>query len=229
MDTIIEFIKSKVKSNKSFLRIASRVHNLIKKNKKSIKGNNNNMYYEEAFLSNILFNINGDNNKVIIHPKSRISNLTIIMKGSGHQLIIGENCIIKSGVIWFEDTNCTISLGDNTTIEDAHIAVTEPNSTIDIGRNCMFSFGIDIRNGDSHSIIDLYNNKRINYAKDISIDDHVWLGAHVEILKGVNIGSNSVIGIRSVVSKNVPSNAVAAGTPAKVLRENITWDKSRVY
>jgi acetyltransferase-like isoleucine patch superfamily enzyme len=64
--------------------------------------------------------------------------------------------------------------------------------------------------------------KRINYARDINIGKHVWIGAYVNILKGVTIGDNSIIGIRSIVTKNIPQNCIALGVPAKVIRENVT-------
>ena len=73
----------------------------------------------------------------------------------------------------------------NIIIENAHITVTEPNFKVKIGEDCMFAYDIDIRTGDSHSIIDKNSGKRINYAQDISIGNHVWLASHCRILKGV--------------------------------------------
>jgi len=50
------------------------------------------------------------------------------------------------------------------------------------------------------------------------IGDDVWLGYGVVVLDGVKIGSGAVIGANSVVTKDVPENAVAVGSPAKVIR-----------
>ncbi|MGO1885884.1 MAG: DapH/DapD/GlmU-related protein, partial [Citricoccus sp.] len=47
----------------------------------------------------------------------------------------------------------------------------------------------------------------------------VWLGANVTVLPGVTIGDNSVVGAGSVVTKDVPANTVAVGSPARVVRE----------
>ncbi len=55
--------------------------------------------------------------------------------------------------------------------------------------------------------------------KGITIGDNVWIGAKCVILDGVTIGDNSVIGAGSVVTKNVPPNVLALGTPANVKRE----------
>ena len=53
---------------------------------------------------------------------------------------------------------------------------------------------------------------------DIIIGDYVWIGANCYIREGVTIGSNAVIGANSVVTRDIPENAIAAGVPAKVIR-----------
>jgi acetyltransferase-like isoleucine patch superfamily enzyme len=50
------------------------------------------------------------------------------------------------------------------------------------------------------------------------LEDGVWVGAHVTILKGVTIGKSAIIGAGSVVTRDVPDNVVAAGNPCRVLR-----------
>lgn len=55
----------------------------------------------------------------------------------------------------------------------------------------------------------------------IRIGENVWIGSNVRICKGVSIGDNSVIGANSVVTKDIPSNCIAVGLPAKVVKENI--------
>ncbi|MBT2658618.1 acyltransferase [Bacillus sp. ISL-18] len=136
---------------------------------------------------------------------------------------------MKRGVIWYADNNCTLEIGDGTTIMEAGISVVEPNGKISIGEDCMFSFGIDILNSDSHSIIDLTSNKRINFSKDVVIGNHVWIGHEVQILKGTEIVDNSIVGSRSILTKKYGSNCVIVGTPAKQVKENVTWDRNRLY
>ncbi len=57
------------------------------------------------------------------------------------------------------------------------------------------------------------------YSFPITIEDNVWLGANVIVLPGVTIGENSVIGAGSVVTKDIPANVIAFGSPCKVYRE----------
>jgi len=61
-------------------------------------------------------------------------------------------------------------------------------------------------------------------SSDIIIGNKVWIGANVQILKGVHIGNGAVIGAGSIVTQDIPEKCMAAGVPAKVVRENITWD-----
>jgi len=93
----------------------------------------------------------------------------------------------------------------------------------------MFAQDIQIRTGDSHSIIDTKNNWRMNFAKNVTIGNHVWIGSDVKILKGTSIGTNLVIARDSIVIKQIPDNAIARGTPAEVTRNNVTWDRTRIY
>ena len=54
---------------------------------------------------------------------------------------------------------------------------------------------------------------------EIIIEDDVWIGAKATILKGVKIGKGAVIAVGSVVTKDVPTNAIAAGVPAKIIKD----------
>lgn len=78
----------------------------------------------------------------------------------------------------------------------------------------------------NHSIDAL---ERINggcHGKPIHIGKNVWLGGDVKILPGVSIGDNTIIGTGSIVTKDMPSNVVAAGNPCKVIREITSKDKT---
>lgn len=70
-------------------------------------------------------------------------------------------------------------------------------------------------------------NQGLEYAYPVNIGDNVWIGAGVNILPGVTIGANSVIGAGAVVTKDIPEGVVAAGNPAKVIREITEEDKKR--
>lgn len=60
-----------------------------------------------------------------------------------------------------------------------------------------------------------YDNRYIK--KSITIEENVWLGANVSILPGVTVGSGAIVGMSSVVTKDIPPFAIAVGNPAKVI------------
>ena len=55
--------------------------------------------------------------------------------------------------------------------------------------------------------------------KEIHIKRNAWIGARVNILLGVTIGENAIVGTGSVVTKDIPDNCVAVGVPAKIVKE----------
>lgn len=97
--------------------------------------------------------------------------------------------------------------------------------TIEIGEDCMFSSNIMVRSTDSHGIFDRSSGVRINPDEDIVIGSHVWVGEGCKILKGARIGEGCVIGAGSVISGTVPAHCVVVGSPARVVRENIRWER----
>lgn len=221
-------LKKRLKNNKQVLYVKTKLRSLKAKYRSPIRGNHNVMQ-NQGVLLNCSFDISGDHNVVEIKPGAVVENMRIFMRGNSHRLFIGARCHLKGGDFYFEDDRCTIRIGDRTTVESAHFAVTEPDRSIVIGEDCMFSTGIELRTGDSHSIIDNTTQMRINYAKDIHVKNHVWIGANAIILKGVTLGNDSIVGTGSLVTADVPDNCIAAGIPAKVVRENINWLKKRVY
>ncbi|ALM86727.1 O-acetyltransferase [Bordetella sp. N] len=64
------------------------------------------------------------------------------------------------------------------------------------------------------------------YAKPVHIGNRVWIGGAVQVMQGVTIGDNSVIGAGSVVTRDIPPNVLAAGVPCRVLREITEADRT---
>jgi acetyltransferase-like isoleucine patch superfamily enzyme len=80
-----------------------------------------------------------------------------------------------------------------------------------------------------HPIHHEMRNTGYEYAIPITIGDNVWLGGHVVINPGVTIGSNSVIGSGSVVTRDIPENVIAAGNPCRVIRQITEEDKNYYF
>ena len=87
---------------------------------------------------------------------------------------------------------------------------------IEIGDACMIAHGAYISDADWHGIYD--RAKPVGRTKPITLKDNVWIGDSAIICKGVTIGKNSIIGAGSVITKDVPDNAIYAGNPAKFIK-----------
>lgn len=146
-----------------------------------------------------------------------------IYKSRDSIISIGEGCTfisLKFGNLIGIQNNCMIS----TVKKDAKVI---------IGNNCGFSgvrigsfklikIGNNVRCGANTLITDAnwhLDDPRSGEPKDVIIEDNVWLGEGVKVLKGVTIGENTIIGAGSVVVKSIPANVIAAGNPCKVIKE----------
>lgn len=91
-------------------------------------------------------------------------------------------------------------------------------NSITIGDRVVISKGVTFRDSDNHSI-----NGNREISSPIVVEDNVWIGLNAIILKGVRIGSGSVIAAGAVVVDDVPKNTLVGGVPARVIKENVVW------
>jgi lipopolysaccharide O-acetyltransferase len=114
-----------------------------------------------------------------------------------------------------------IEIGDESVIQPfVHIGAVE---RVRIGRGCLLASRVYITDHD-HDFSDPSNSVVSNgrvIAAPVEIGDYVWLGEAVIVLKGVSIGSRSIVGAGSVVTRDIPALTIAAGSPARVIRR---WD-----
>ena len=200
----------------------------LRGNEKNEVGSDNQIIHEGAQLERCKIEISGSGNRLYFAPGCSVKDCSIVIYGNNHILNIEEAAVLTQSTLWFEDHHCEISIGHHTTMQRfGHIAVTEPYRKIQIGPRCMFSFNIDIRNGDSHTLFEIETRERINWAKDIWIGEHVWLGSNTQIMGGTEIGENTTIGLRSMVKGKIPANCIAVGNPARVAKSGFNWDSIR--
>lgn len=107
-------------------------------------------------------------------------------------------------------------------------------NTITIGDHVMFGPRVGLYTA-GHPIDADVRKTGLEYGLPIVIGDNVWIGGNAIVLPGVTIGNNTIIGGGSVVTKNIPSDVVAAGNPCKVIRkvnheDKVYWEgKKRIY
>lgn len=196
---------------------------------RKINGQNNTITFNSNSLSNVIFDICGDNNTILIPDSCKISNTKFFIQGNNNLIKLGENICINGGSLWQEDNFTSIVIGNKTTFENIHLAATENYSKIIIGNDCMFAYDIEVRTGDSHSIIDKNTKTRLNKAANVVIGNHVWVTAHCELLKGISIADNCVVATGSIVTKSFESpNCIIGGNPAKILKKDINWIRERI-
>ena len=148
-----------------------------------------------------------------------------------------ENISINGDIDLRNRENGKIHFSKNVSIDTNSRFVAANNATLQIGSGCrigpysIFNCGDDIIIGEdcifggycsfqssNHGIKkgEIIKYQKYTYGK-IIIGNGVWIGAHVNLLAGVTIGDGAVIGANSVVSRDIPSNAIAVGAPAKII------------
>lgn len=192
-----------------------------------LSGKNIRWQSARSIIRNCSIHIEGNDCEVVLEEDALLADCRIFMSGNGQKLRIGKSCRLRNTTFWLEDGNNRIEIGDHTTAEGAHLAATEMGGGIFLGSDCMLSYDIDIRNGDSHVILTQDEATRLNYPADVHIGNHVWIGAHATVLKGVTIGENTVVGTGALVTQSLPDHVLAGGTPARILKEGITWKRDR--
>lgn len=135
----------------------------------------------------------------------------------------GKNVYLQ-GPVYF-DYGIFTTIGDNF-YANCNLTILDCNK-VTIGNNVMFGPNISIM-PPMHPFMYQQRNLRFRpdgssydyeYAKKVEIGDNCWLASNVTVIGGVKIGSGSIIGAGSVVTKDIPENCLAAGNPCRVIRK----------
>lgn len=125
--------------------------------------------------------------------------------------------------------NCKILIGDNCSLGGVEMFLMGNGNSIQIGSGCTFSNEVRLWATGSHPIYNCGNNQvPINLSKPIIIKDCVWVSKRAMILKGVLIGSNSIVGMGAIVTKDVLNSTIVAGNPARIVKQGVSWSMDRI-
>jgi acetyltransferase-like isoleucine patch superfamily enzyme len=148
----------------------------------------------------------------------------MLFLGRRLELQIGRRGEIRFGrFVW---------IGDGTKIR-CHEGVVEIGDKTVLGQECTISAYQRVRIGEQcviadramfidfdHGVVEVERPIRQQgiYKRDVEVGSNVWIGYGACILRGVRVGDNSIVGTNSVVTRDVPANAVVAGIPARIIR-----------
>ncbi|WP_343530396.1 DapH/DapD/GlmU-related protein [Pedobacter sp.] len=134
----------------------------------------------------------------------------------------GVGCRIEA---YPENNQTTLFFGENFQMNDyVHITAMKK---VHIGNNVLIASKVYISDCSHGSYAGNQDDSNPNsipkdrplYSKSVIIEDNVWIGEFVSILPGVTIGKGTIIGANSVVSKSLPENVIAVGSPAKAIKQ----------
>lgn len=135
------------------------------------------------------------------------------------RLVIGDRVRFVSTIVPIElavEEHALLEIGSQSFINyGTSIAATKH---VRIGRRCNIGTYVIMMDNDFHCI-EPERREQMPPSAPIILEDNVWLGARVVVLRGVTIGEGSVIGAGSVVVRDIPPRCVAAGVPARVIRK----------
>lgn len=126
---------------------------------------------------------------------------------------IGENSLIEPPFYCVYGRN--IYLGDDVFLN--FLCTILDCNEVRIGNHVMIGPNVQIYTA-AHLLQAEPRNQGLEEARPIVIEDNVWIGGAAILLPGVTIGRNAVVGAGAVVTRDVPANAVVAGSPARVIR-----------
>lgn len=174
------------------------------------------------------FIVNGKNNKIIFENNVKIINCYFLINGDNCTIKIKGNRIIKNTKFELLDSYTYFVSDENTGFNNNRIVIAGRKNYIEIGKGCIFAENAEIWSSDTHSILDLKTNKRINNDLPITIGNYVWIGNRAIIMKGVTLNDDVVIAAGSIVTKSFEKNTLVGGIPAKELKSDIYWDINRL-
>lgn len=151
--------------------------------------------------------------KTLLVPGSCVPTIKGQVHWNAKNVKVGKNVVIYPGV-YLSGSN--IEIGDNVKIGYGTIIFSK--NGVKIGSNTIIAgqcYIIDTNHGIAK--INLIQNQELETAEGgIIIGEDVWIASQCSIIKGARIHDHAVIGANSLVNKDIPENAIAFGTPAKV-------------
>lgn len=141
-------------------------------------------------------------------------------------LIFRGKAVFAQGICIYILESGSITIGNN---QSYNVECTiSCRNRICIGDNALWGRNVTVRDSDGHPI---YNSQKeiINKDRPVTIEENVWLGEYVNVMKGAYIERGSVFGLNSMATgKRYKANCIYAGAPAKEIKSDIEWDRGKI-
>lgn len=219
----------------------------------TIEGDNNFIIFgQNTKFKNTRINISGSHNFIKIDDKTKLTDSQIEIDGNSNKINIANNLIFESTLIsmcgyknlfvikptkhkirdaklYINDSG-RLYIDKNSQLKNRGLYIVVSNSykkrnKLVIGKNVFIAKDAIIRTSDGHTLVDPVTGLATNEPQDIIIGNNVWIASRCIILKGSYIPDNSMVAAGSLVNKKFKdTNIMLAGTPARIIRQNIIWD-----
>ncbi|MCX7846435.1 MAG: acyltransferase [bacterium] len=169
---------------------------------------------------------------VAVGPGLVLYGLPIVSRCPGSRIVLGHRVALCSSprynpvgvnhpvILRTLTPESEIIIGDDTGLSGAAICAA---ISVRIGAQCLLGANVTVTDCDFHPVAApgrrFINDIRAVPSAPVIIEQNVWIGMNTIVLKGVQIGAHSVIAAGSVVTSSIPSSCIAAGVPARVVRE----------
>lgn len=167
----------------------------------------------------------GTGNKFITEDGVVLRGLRVVFLGANATVKIDAGCSIRG--VFIVEQNAFIHIGEKTKFNKPCQLEASADRKISLGANCLMA-NVNFYTSDGIAVKNVADQTVVNPAADITIENHVWIAENTLVLKGSVVQHDSVIAAGSIVSGLIEANSIAAGNPAKVIRQGVTWDDQRL-
>jgi len=150
------------------------------------------------------------------------NNVVIAKHAKTGRLVAGRGVRIAKGCVLVVGAQGLLSVGTRTII-GPHTRIMAATQ-VRIGARCMISWNCSIFDSIGHRMW-LEGQEEAEVEAPVVIGDDVWIGPYTIVMKGVEIGANSIIGAGSVIRRTIPPNSLAYGNPARVVGKVDRWER----
>ena len=164
---------------------------------------------------------------VVGSPMEWLSSL--LVGGDGATVFLGRDVVLTAGELYCGADSSIVLHGPVVATRSAIVDARNGGSIV-AGPDQLWAADVYVATDDMHRLEDLETGERINpYGAHVRLGGHVWLGRDAVVTGHAEIGDGAVVGMHSLVrGQKVPSHTAVAGSPARVVREGVTWSHADV-